>query len=411
MAVESVVKILKAAAEASGQTISHGLVRMLSKLATHAELGGEQVRPLADGALREQVDRLLSGWKLEDPNPDAYGKVLHHLATKGPLGRDEDDDPRSDHEADPLRIVQMSLEVEGSGPLVDRAIARAIRDGDARSMRRLLSSLPPGCETAAETLQSRLCGPETIEALVAREPLDLETLDELLPSITIEGYAVLLDTLMRSGNRTTRRKLLDRLSQTDLYVAPLIVARLEDERWYVQRNMLLLLERLRHLPPEFSAMRWTQHADPRVRYQALLLQLTMPNERELALRAALEDVDARVVRLGLLAFQEGCPAALMPLVARIASNPRNLEDLRVHAVRALAKCRERLALDTLLHLVDGGKTVLGRPKLAPHTPVVVAAVQALAGAWHTHPQARDMLALANGSSDPEVRQAARVALV
>ena len=84
MAVDSVVKILKAAADASGQTISHGLVRMLSKLATHAELGQEHVRPLADGALREQVDQLLSGWKLDDPNPDAYGKTLQYLATLAP---------------------------------------------------------------------------------------------------------------------------------------------------------------------------------------------------------------------------------------------------------------------------------------------------------------------------------------
>ncbi len=76
MAVDAVLEILKAAADASGQTISHGLVRMLSKLAVHAELGDERVRPLADGALREQVTRLLDGWELRDPNPDAYSKVL-----------------------------------------------------------------------------------------------------------------------------------------------------------------------------------------------------------------------------------------------------------------------------------------------------------------------------------------------
>ena len=80
MAVDSVVKIIQAAADASGQVISNGLMRMLSKLATHAEFGGEHARPLADGALREQVDRLLSGWQLDDPNP-GHGKVLHHLAT------------------------------------------------------------------------------------------------------------------------------------------------------------------------------------------------------------------------------------------------------------------------------------------------------------------------------------------
>ncbi len=83
MAVDSVLKILKAAADASGQVVSDGLARMLSKLAIHAESGEAHIRPIADSALREQVDRLVSGWKLADPNPDSYTKVLHHLATTG----------------------------------------------------------------------------------------------------------------------------------------------------------------------------------------------------------------------------------------------------------------------------------------------------------------------------------------
>jgi hypothetical protein len=71
MAMDSVVKILKAAAEASGQTISHELMRMLSKLGAHAERGREHTRPVAEIELREQVDSLLSGWDLDDPAPEA----------------------------------------------------------------------------------------------------------------------------------------------------------------------------------------------------------------------------------------------------------------------------------------------------------------------------------------------------
>jgi hypothetical protein len=72
MAVDAVLEIVKASADASGQTISHGLVRMLTKLATHAERGSDLTRPRADVELREQVGRLLEDWRLEDP-PETTG--------------------------------------------------------------------------------------------------------------------------------------------------------------------------------------------------------------------------------------------------------------------------------------------------------------------------------------------------
>jgi hypothetical protein len=409
MAVDAVLEILKAAADASGQTISHGLVRMLSKLAAHAELGREEARPLADSALREQVERLLSGWQLADPNPDAYGKVLQHLATSVPA-RTSQGELRSDSE-DPLRIVQMSLEVGGSGPLVDRALDRLIDDGAIGSVLNLAASLPPAAGGAAEELMARLVAPSSIAALVAWEPLDVDSLDQLLPVISLEGYEVLLDALVTSVNRSTRRKLLDRLAHTQLDVGALIAARLEDERWYVQRNMLVLLQHLGRLPPAYSPMHWTRHRDARVRYEAIQLQLTIPAERDLGVRTALEDSDLRIMRLGLTTVQDYCPPSLVPLVVSVALRPKVPEELRVVAIRALGRCRDPRALEALLQLADGGRTMLGRPKLAPGTPACLAALRALSQAWSQDPRAAALLALAVGSSAPEVRQAVARSLV
>ena len=47
------------------------------------------------------------------------------------------------------------------------------------------------------------------------------------------------------------------------------------------------------------------------------------------------------------------------------------------------------------------RSVLGKPKLAARTPVVVAALRALAVGWRSDARARDMLSLALGSSDPD----------
>lgn len=407
MAVDAVIEILKAAADASGQTISHGLIRMLSKLAAHAELGHEEARSFADGALRDQVSSLLSGWNLVDPNPDVYGRVLQHLATAAPAGQRLDGGRDQGDQSDPLRVVQMSLEVAAVGPLVDRAVDRAIDGGAVGSLLKLLESAPAASGVTKDNLRSRLLLPSTIRRLLARDPVDLDSLDHLFPLLSIESYEVLLSTLVTSTNRATRRKLLDRLPRTNLDVGPLIVARLADERWFVQRNMLLLLERLGRVPSGFSVTPWTRHHDARVRYEAIHLQLKLPAERDLALLTALDDHDLRIMRLGLIALQDECPPAMAGLVVRVALNPRIVEELRVLAAGALGRSGERVSLDALLHLVDGGRTLLGKPKLAPRTPVLLAAVRALASNWASEPRASGMLALAIGSSDPEVRQAAR----
>ena len=408
MAVDAVLEILKAAADASGQTISHGLVRMLSKLAAHAELGREEARPLADTALREQVGRLLEGWQLTDPNPEAYGRLLQHVATRGADAARRGDAEHADR-PDPLRLAQMSLETGASGPLVDRAIVHAIRRAEAGALLRLLQSVPDGAGATGQAMLARLLHPDTVRTMLAAEPIDFESLDALIPLMSAAGHEALLDALASSESRPTRRKLLARLSEPDLDIGPLVVARLDDPRWFVQRNMLLLLTRAGQVPEGFSATPWTRHPDARVRHEALRLQLTLAAERDLALRTSLEDQDPRIAHLGVAALRDGCPPELAPLVARVAADAHGDEALRVRAVRVLGRTDGcEACLPTLLALTDGGRTLLGRPKLAPAAPVVLAAVRAIAEGWSTDPRAASVLRLAAASADPEMRKASQV---
>ena len=406
MAVDAVIEILKAAADASGQTISHGLVRMLSKLAAHAEAGPEEARPLADSALREQVSRLLDGWQLADPNPEGYGRLLQHVATRGADAKERAAEPAD--RPDPLRLVQMSLETAATGPLVDRAIVRAIRERQAGALVGLLHGLPPGAGDAGQAVFARLLDPDAVRAMTAAEPVDFEALDRLVPLMSSDAHGALLDALASAESRATRRRLLERLSAPDLEIAALVASRLDDERWFVQRNMLVLLTRIGRVPEGFSPRPWTTHPDARVRHEALRLQLVLPEERDVALQAALGDDDPRIVHLGLAALRDGFPAVLEPLVAAAALQPDLEERLRLLAIRALGLApRGAACLRALLALVDGGRTILGRAKLAPRSPVVVAALRALADGWSGHEAAAPVLAIAAASPDPEIRGAAR----
>lgn len=406
MDVAAVLQIVKATADASGQVISTGLVRLMSKLASNAGTGTDEARPVADSALREQVTQLLSGWNLEDPNPERYSRVLQHLANHDVV-ECETKSEGGPEPRDPVRIVQMALEVKAMGPLVTRAIERLAADGKVGSILDLLKSRPRDSDAVADAIVAQLVQPPNLLALVTREPIDEASLDGLLPFMSAEGFQALLDVLASSENRATRRKLIDRLARAALDTGPYIAARLEDERWYVLRNMLLLMERSGQIPEGFSATRWTAHQDARVRYEALRLQLTIPRERDRAIRTALDDEDSRLVRLGLTALQQDCPAAYAPQVAALAVSPTSDPEARLLAVTALAKLREPDALGALLHVLDGGKTFFRRQKLAPKTPVVVVALRGLAQVWPEEPRAQVFLKLARTSADPDLRQAAQ----
>lgn len=407
MAVDAVIEILQAAAEASGQTISHGLVRMLAKLAAHAESGPPRARPLADAALREQVRHLLADWQLEDPNPERYGRVLHHLATSAPAeAHGAATEPAA--ESDPIRIVQMSLETGSFGPLVERALEQAASLGQAGAVLELLASVPEGSKATADAIRARFLTPEALRSLLGQEPIDTASLDCLLPFMSQTEHHLVLDAMSGSPSRVTRRKLMERLAHTQADIGPAVVYQLEHGPWTVQRDMLMLLQRRPSPPAGFSPEPWTHHQNPEVRHEAIRLQLMMPAERDLAVRLALEDRDQTVVSLALTAIQSSCPPNFADRVARVALDPAFGDDVRRVAVTALGPLRQLQALQALLQIVDGGRTFLGRPRLAAKSPVVLAALKALAARWADDARAGVLLSLAADSSDADVRFAARV---
>lgn len=75
------------------------------------------------------------------------------------------------------------------------------------------------------------------------------------------------------------------------------------------------------------------------------------------------------------------------------------------AVRVLARATGAQALPRLVELA-GGRRILRGWRLAPKSPVVLAAIGALAKYWGDHPQVSGLLAEARQHPDPDVRLAA-----
>jgi len=401
MSLDAVLAIVQAAAETSQQTISHSLVRLLSKFAAHGAAGSAEVRPRADAALREQVHLLLDGWSLADPNPGAYGAALQKIARAAPRVPGA---TQAVHPPEPDRLVAMGLELDVASPPVLEAADRVVAEGGALRLIEALDALPG--QAAATALWRRIATPEFVRALAAAEPVDYKILDRVVPRVGVRAADPLLDALAAASTRGVRRGLLAQLVTLGPGIGPLVVKRLDDERWYVTRNLLGLLEEVGATPPGFSAARFAAHPDARVRWQALKLWFGFPAERDAALSAGLHDADPRVLRLALAVAQQLCPDPLIPLVAALATDRALGSELRLLAIRVLGGSDAPAARAALLQVSAGGRTLLGREKLPPKSPELLATLAALAAGWGKDAAARRVLARAAASRDAEIRAAA-----
>lgn len=401
LASEAVVEILKAVADVSGEQISHGLVRLLGKLARQAEHGPPPIRPAADAALREQVRQLVSGWKLADPNPAAYSRALTHLsrttlAASASVGRSA---PGPGAQVEPMRLVQMSLEMDVTGTATERAFQTLLDGGGIGALLDALVSAPPGSELAMQ-LESSLATPDTVRALLAQHPIDFHSLDRLLPYLRGPALAPLFDLLASSETRSIRRALIDRLARLGTAVVPEALRRLDDPRWFVVRNALAVLGGVQPLPDSVDVTPLLSHPEPRVRREALRLLLTQRSRRPHALLAVLGQERSPLVLWPALAdLRRGCPPALLPHVIRLAGDASLPEELRIAAMRLVGRAADPRALEVLLAAVTDGVDLLGRPRLGRPTPLARVALRGLATTWANDARARRVIERASHARD------------
>jgi hypothetical protein len=408
LALDSVVKILRAAATASQKEISSSLIRLLTKLSKHAEAGTPRVRSQADLAFRDNVEELLEDWQLKDPNPDRYSLILDAMARAAPVFGET---PTEKGPAGAHRLLQMSVELDAWGPTVAEAFETLIDAGEIGFLLAVADTAPRGNHVAAG-IRERLTRPDQFRSLFQGEDIDEGILGDLVDRMGDTALPVLLDVLADSESRSIRRKVFDVLARHGAVLGPLVAERLPDDRWFVVRNLLALLQEVPEPTAGFSPEPFLDHEDVRVRREAFPLALRDPKHRTAALAKGLAEADDRILRLCLVDLQRGGfghpdpdSVSVWGGVRTVLRASRDLE-MRLLAVKALEVSTSPAALEVLIELVSPGKTLLGRPKLASPRPEVLAALRALSRTWGSHSLAARVLVEARKSKQPGVKQAA-----
>lgn len=402
LAADAVLKVVQAASESSNRNISDSLMLLLGKLAQHAESNRKEIAAAADDALRENVGRLVSDWDLEDPNPEAYVSVLQHMVrssgTRTPVSA-----PKIDFDLRPEQVLQIGLELGEAGPRVLAAAEHLVVEGRAKLLTDVLAAAA-GAGAETEAIWEHVVTPELLADELSRHPVDFTIVQSLVARLGARASDPLLDTLAVSDDRSTRWNLLRILAEVGAPVAPAVVARLPDSRWFVQRNLLLLLGKLGPWPEGFSPVPYVSHGEPRVRREAYRLLLDSAGTREAAIVDGLSDTDSGILMMVLGAALPTCPPAAIPLLDLIVRDSSRDPEVRLLAVRALAGCPDP---DRVTRLVAAARqrSWWGGHRLAPKSPVLLAILRALADSWGDHPEASSVLAMAAHHRDPEVRGA------
>lgn len=400
MAVDAVVELVRAAADTSGQSVSHSMVRMLTKLAAHAEQGPETTRTQADGALRDQVMRLMDGWQLEDPNPEGYRIALERMASTAPLLRN------SEHSfpIEPERLLAMGLEIEVLGDQVWRSTdAMASRD-DVVPLLNLVDNAP--AMWMRDTLWRHVATPQRLRLQLALTPLPVDAIHRMIAKMGAAAVEPILDAIDEVGDDRAQGALVDLLGRVGPAAGQIILERLPGMRWGQVRPLLALLGKHPEWDCGYAPGVWLSHPDAAVRREALRQELRAPATRDVAIVGALADADEGNVRLGLGAAMTGCPKDAATVLRARADDPTLSPDLRALGIRALASYHAAETPVWLASRIVKTSRLLKRETLAPNTPELLAAVEGLAIHWREDPVAQQALRLAAASGDPEIVAAA-----
>jgi hypothetical protein len=400
MALDAVVELVKAASETSGQNVSHSMVRMLSKLAAHAESGPVTTRSQADGALRDQVKKLMEGWQLDDPNPDGYRVALEKMATAAPATRFVE----HSFPIEPERLLAMGLEIETLGDQVWRSADAMALNADLAPLLNLVDNAPS--LWMRDTLWRHVATPQRLRLQLALDPLPLQTLERVVKRLGVAAVDPLIDALEETSDERRLSAMIGLIERVGSAAGPVILARLPGLRWALVRPLLAALGRHPEWESGYQATQWMDHPDAAVRREALRQLLRAPETRDASIVRALADADEGNVRLGLGAAMTNCPRDAALVLRTRADEALLSPDLRALGIRALSSNKSPDTPTWLAARVVKMGKLIKRETLVSKSPEMLAALEGLAIHWREHPAARLPLSLAAASGDAEIVGAA-----
>jgi HEAT repeat protein len=206
--------------------------------------------------------------------------------------------------------------------------------------------------TSIERSIERLADVETIRSLVERmheaRPEMAAIIQKLMERMGPAASHMLLMALADEDNLGRRRRLFDFAVSLGPAIVPAATRFLADDRWFVVRNVIILLRSVNDRSSLPDIRRMARHPDLRVRMEAIksLFALDPAGSRELLEEAILAPDPKLAETAIMLAGNYGIKEAVEPLLRMIGGNDifGARRSLRIRAIKALGELAEPGAL-------------------------------------------------------------------
>ena len=285
---------------------------------------GDRVDSITDDALNRQMTRtmldLLLGYGASRPPYAILGRIQglfrSHLA--------------SGQYADAVAVIEGLQEIALTTD--NPALADAIHD-------------------AFEELSNVEAIGALIETLHTAHPGSAPTIQKLIEAMGTAATRSLLMALAEENNRSRRRRLFDFATSLGSIIVPEATRFLSDSRWYVVRNMILLLRRMndRNSLPEIR--RCAHHPDLRVRLEAIKTLIALePAVSGSLLNEAIHARDPKLAEMAVaLVGNYGIKEGVDPLLDILGGSDAfgRRRSLRLKAIKALGELAQPQALPRL----------------------------------------------------------------
>ena len=203
---ESVLRLIEAASPSEEKKVSHPMLRMLGKLAQHADGATGAQRRHALESIQEQVSDLVTGWAPEDTDPQGYSEALIGMSAAKPdvfMARAQM------AETGPRRIMDMAFEMDVVGGPVANAVRKLIETEDTMWL------LGRVADNRSSALTQSLIGTsegfgKLFQHLLDNEAVDRSTFDMLLELVGESAVEPMMRALIDTESIQFRRLLMDR---------------------------------------------------------------------------------------------------------------------------------------------------------------------------------------------------------